>query len=415
MKKLKLILSLLLIVFLVACQPEEQPGEEKKDRTMTNHSVYENGINYPDELWQKPTFYYDEDKDIDNRNIKAVWLRSDYQGQESYAFAYLGYPAVIKENMPAVLLLHGGGGTAYPDWVSRWTDLGYVALAVDLEGNQPKEDANMSLTPNLLYTNSVYPTPKNQHFNDFNKPIEETWIYYATKTAIIANSFLHNLDDVEKLKIGVVGVSWGGFIASVITGYDDRFSFSVPIYVTLNNEGTDSNLSDYLSVSPAASIFDNDDPLGHIQTPMLILGSNVDQSSRLDSLVKTYLKVPNGYLSIHDNLLHAQGIAADLLEPYLFATAMNEDKPYPKIITQPTSSKNEVTIELPENITIDRARLIYAEEDIHIQASYGRKNVSVNEQTVTFDVAEEMVYYYINILDSSGITTSSLIIDKNKE
>lgn len=415
MKKLKIIISFLLVVFLVACQPDEQPGDDKKDRTMTNHSVYENGIHYPNELWQKPTFFYDEANDISNRNIKAVWLRSDYQGQESYAFAYLGYPAIIKENMPAVLLLHGGGGTAYPDWVSRWTDLGYIALAVDLEGNQPKEEANMSLTPNLLYTNSDYHTPKNQHFNDFNKPVEETWVYYATKTAIIANSFLHHLDNVEKLKIGVVGVSWGGFIASVITGYDDRFSFSAPIYVTLNNEGTDSNLSDYLSVAPAASLFDNDDPLGHIQTPMLILGSNVDQSSRLDSLVKTYLKVPNGYLSIHDNLLHAQGIAADLLEPYLFAAAMNENKPYPKITAQPTLHKNEVTIELPENITIDRARLIYAEENIHIQASYGRKNISVNGQMVTFEVTEEMVYYYINILDSSGITTSSLIIDKNKE
>ena len=34
---------------------------------------------------------------------------------------------------PAVICVHGGGGTAFPAWVQAWVDRGYAAIALDME------------------------------------------------------------------------------------------------------------------------------------------------------------------------------------------------------------------------------------------------------------------------------------------
>ena len=35
---------------------------------------------------------------------------------------------------PAVVLVHGGGGKAFPQWVAKWAEEGYAAIAMDLGG-----------------------------------------------------------------------------------------------------------------------------------------------------------------------------------------------------------------------------------------------------------------------------------------
>ena len=52
-----------------------------KDREMHNHSVYTNGVPFADSLWERPEFFYDES--LDNEGCKAVFIRSDYNDQES--------------------------------------------------------------------------------------------------------------------------------------------------------------------------------------------------------------------------------------------------------------------------------------------------------------------------------------------
>ena len=42
-------------------------------------------------------------------------------------------------NFPGVVLIHGGGGTAFADWVYLWAKRGYAAIAMDLNGSRPPE------------------------------------------------------------------------------------------------------------------------------------------------------------------------------------------------------------------------------------------------------------------------------------
>jgi len=64
---------------------------------------------------------------------------ADYKGKPTWVFAYYAAPqgAPPAGGWPAVVCAHGGGGTAYPNWVRFWNNHGYAAIAMDLEGHLP--------------------------------------------------------------------------------------------------------------------------------------------------------------------------------------------------------------------------------------------------------------------------------------
>lgn len=41
------------------------------------------------------------------------------------------------EKVPGMVLVHGGGGTAFEDWVQLWVQRGYAAIAMDTCGQVP--------------------------------------------------------------------------------------------------------------------------------------------------------------------------------------------------------------------------------------------------------------------------------------
>ena len=143
----------------------------EETRVMTNHAVYD-GVEFPDSLWTAPEYKRDEQNDRTDKKIKgeirAIYYRSDYNGEESYAFAFLGIPEGASEQnkAPAVLLVHGGGGTAYWQWVCEWVNRGYVALAMDLEGHVPLHSGTSDNMPADLYVKSEYTAPHNQNYGE---------------------------------------------------------------------------------------------------------------------------------------------------------------------------------------------------------------------------------------------------------
>ncbi|MBM4023154.1 MAG: hypothetical protein FJ284_13130, partial [Planctomycetes bacterium] len=74
------------------------------------------------------------------RGMKALFYEgADSKGRPTKVFAYYAAPdgQPPAGGWPAVVCAHGGGGTAYPDWVSAWNARGYAAIAMDLEGHLP--------------------------------------------------------------------------------------------------------------------------------------------------------------------------------------------------------------------------------------------------------------------------------------
>ncbi len=57
-----------------------------------------------------------------------------YQGKPTRVFAWLGLPPPRSGKVPGFVLVHGGGGTAFKEWVQKWNEQGFAAISLALEG-----------------------------------------------------------------------------------------------------------------------------------------------------------------------------------------------------------------------------------------------------------------------------------------
>lgn len=158
---------------------------------------------------------------------------ADYKGKPTWVFAYYAAPAgkPPEGGWPAVVCAHGGGGTAFPDWVRTWNKNGYAAIAMDLEGHLPGGNhfgVEGNFPVDVGHENAG---PKRiSWFGDIALPDREQWFYHAVADVIRANSLLRSFPEINQKKIGLTGISWGGTIVSSVAGVDPRFAFVVPVY-----------------------------------------------------------------------------------------------------------------------------------------------------------------------------------------
>ena len=62
-----------------------------------------------------------------------------WKGKPTRVFAWLGLPDLPAGGAcPGMILLHGGGGTAFDAWVRLWNRRGYAAIAIDQCGCVPE-------------------------------------------------------------------------------------------------------------------------------------------------------------------------------------------------------------------------------------------------------------------------------------
>lgn len=173
--------------------------------------------------------------------IKALaYEGADYKGSKTKVFAHIGFPENVREIVPAVVLIHGGGGHPDDIWIKKWNERGYAAISMDTTGYFPvksiphlyegfSDGLERRLVP-PFYEEGYTVGPDNTCMNDCQENIGDRWIYHAVASVILAFNILKNDSRVDSTKIGMCGISWGGIIASTVMGYDSRFAFAIPIY-----------------------------------------------------------------------------------------------------------------------------------------------------------------------------------------
>jgi alpha-L-fucosidase len=155
----------------------------------------------------------------------------EYQGTPTRVYAWLGIPAEASaENpVPGIVLVHGGGGTAFKDWVEKWKARGYAAVAIAVEG-QTDERIGTSIRPRK-WKQHAWPGPSRKGiYGDSDESFTNQWMYHAVADTVLANSLMRSLPEVDAAKVGIMGVSWGGIITSTVIGIDTRFAFAIPTY-----------------------------------------------------------------------------------------------------------------------------------------------------------------------------------------
>ena len=222
--------------------------------------------------------------------VQEVYYEGEpFHGKRTRVFAYLGRPAEGHGPFPAMVLVHGGGGKAFSKWAEHWAQRGYVALAMDTAGCGP----NGPLPDGGPAQDDV------SKFHDFtDADARDMWSYHAVAAAVRGHSLLASLPEVNRARIGISGISWGGYLTCIVAGIDDRLKVAVPVYgcgfLGDNSVWRDGSLA---RMSPEARarwlhLFDPSQYLDGVRCPILFVNGTTDFAYPLDSYQKSYRLVP---------------------------------------------------------------------------------------------------------------------------
>lgn len=143
-------------------------------------------------------------------------------GRPTRVFAYFACPSQpSSEPLPAMVLVHGGGGTASPEWACHWAGRGYAALAMDLYGKGPSGER--------LPDGGADWSDLDVAFR-LTAGVQNGWIYQAVANIIRGISALGSLPNVDAQRIGITGVSWGGILTCFVMSLDQRLKLAAPVY-----------------------------------------------------------------------------------------------------------------------------------------------------------------------------------------
>ncbi len=251
-KLIGFLLACLFAVGGVACAPINETGSstgstgtesgtgDSGDETQTDEVLYQmDDVKKENLMWDATIFetvpetkaaeiVYGSALRLDAFKFKSVGYAKK-ELDATWVFATIGTPSQKKFPMPkggypAVILLHGGGGQVYTDWINWWTNKGFVALAFDNYSNELNKKgqnvANAEGGP-ASHDGPIFDDPNNY---------KDSWVYHAVAGTILANNLLRGRDDVDENRIGLTGISWGSVIAQITSGVDKRFAAFAPVY-----------------------------------------------------------------------------------------------------------------------------------------------------------------------------------------
>lgn len=284
-----------------------------------------------------------------------------WNGRPTRVFAYLGIPETQSEKLPAVILVHGGGGSAFRWWVERWMKRGYVALALDTTGGVPKDFGDVDQASASVRHPQGGPDSR-RIFVDAGKPTSEQWPFHAVCAIIRANTLLRQLPQVDPDKIGVIGISWGAVMSEVAASLDNRFGFAIFVYGNgFLAESSSWAKNDFPKLSPEnavrwSSAWDPSRYLEKVNMPVLFCNGATDRHFHPDAwhrtaaLVKPELRT----LCCRPAMGHSHP-AGDVPEVTVFADSITRGAPALPTIHAVSAD----TISISSARPLRRAELVY--------------------------------------------------------
>jgi len=222
--------------------------------------------------------------------IRSLLYRGEpFEGKPTRVFAYYATPGTLAgdptkdRNLPGVVLLHGGGGRAFPQWVEIWAKRGYAALAMDLAGCGGDGERLPDGGPDQS---------DETKFGRIDAPVADQWPYHAVANAIRAHSLIRKFEEVDADRTALIGISWGGYAVCIVAGLDDRFKAAVPVYGCgfLNENGAWVETFAKMKPEQAQKWFRLWDPsryLGSTTVPMLFVTGATEWIYTYDIHTKT--------------------------------------------------------------------------------------------------------------------------------
>jgi dienelactone hydrolase len=346
-----------------------------------------------------------------NGLVTPVRYRTEnYQGRECWVFAYYGRPQGDGP-FPAMLLVHGGGGKAFAEWADLWAKRGYVALAMDLAGNGPDGQH---------LENGGPPQDDEAKFRAFvDEGLKDMWTYQAVAAILRGHALLAARPEVDKQRIGITGISWGGYLTCIVAGIDHQLKVAVPVYgcgyLHENSAWQENGTFDSMPAANRARWLSNFDPSAHlpgVACPILFVNGTNDFAYPLDSYQKSYRLVAaprNLCVTVNMPHGHSQGWAPAEIGAFV-DSVLKDGAPLARL-SAPKHEGGALSATYEAHSPIAKAELHYSTDRGRWQ---DRKWTSVaaamDEQTKALRVMlppERPLVAFLTVTDARGLTTSS--------
>jgi dienelactone hydrolase len=353
------------------------------------------------------------------KGMRALFFAGPlWQGKPTRVFAWYGEPARKGPGkFPAIVLVHGGLGTAFAEWVKLWNERGYAAIALDTCGSMPSrgfdEPRGLKERPRHAFAG---PPCWDASFDQTQWPVEDQWTYHAIADIILANSFLRSLPNIDPRRIGITGISWGGYLTTIAASVDPRFRFSIPVYgCGFRGENPEwPPLVAKIGAANAQRWLDLWDPsvyLGQAKMPFLWIDGSNDFFCPLNQLQQSYrlLKEPST-LSVRVRMTHSQEEGQAPAEIEAFADRIvKSGTPLASIVSQGQIAQ-DVWTKYRCVRPIVRAELVYTSDTGPWQSrawSAVPAQLDSPKRMVRAVAPSGTTTYYFNIFDDRGLMVSS--------
>ena len=336
---------------------------------------------------------------------REVYYESEpIQGKPTRIFAYYARPAQGNGPFPAMLLVHGGGGKAFREWAEHWAQRGYVALAMDLAGHGP--DGRLP---------DGGPDQDDQNkFRDFTDPdARQMWMYHAVAAVLRGHSLLAARPEVDHGRIGITGISWGGYLTCIVAGIDDRLKVAVPVYGCGFLNDNSAWLGRFEKMSEAqrqrwVGYFDPSSYLSGVNCPILFLNGSNDFAYPLDSYQKSYRQVKGPIaLSVKVRLPHGHIWTFGEVDAFVDSVLKKGD-PLPKL-TPMKITAGRATTTCSSKVPVTKAELNYTSEVGEWQKRLWKTvpaQLANGKITVQLPVERPLVFY-LSVTDQRDLTVST--------
>ena len=343
-------------------------------------------------------------------HVKAITYDGlPFRGKPTRVFAWLGMPEVKPgEKVPAMVLIHGGGGTAFDEWVRLWVDRGYAAIAMDTCGQVPVGNYGK------WFRDEQGGPAGWGGFDQLAWPREDQWTFHAVADAVLAHSLIRSLPEVDPERTGVTGISWGGYLTCIVAGADPRFKLAVPVYGCGYYRDTvfAANL-EKLSPDHAARWMEWWDPsvyLANAAMPFLWVNGSNDFAYTMKAMQLSYrLAKGRRSLCVRLRMPHAHGGAGENpREIHAFADSILKNGTVLPAITGSGREGTNVWVTAESKTPIAKAELNYTRDTGRWQ---DRKWESISAarsgSRFTAALPEGTRVFYFNLLDERDCVVSS--------
>jgi poly(3-hydroxybutyrate) depolymerase len=350
-------------------------------------------------------------------DVQAIFFEGvPYHGKSTRVFAYYGVPKTVEgeanKKVPAMVLIHGGGGTAFARWVKVWNERGYAAIAMDVCGCVPEGSYG-----NWKRDEQGGPPGWDASFDQLDEATHDQWTYHAVANSILAHSLLRSLPEVDAERIGVTGISWGGYLTSIVGSVDHRFRFAVPVYGCgfLGDNSAWLPRFEKLGEEKAQLWLKQWDPANYLpqaSVPFLWVNGTNDFAYPMDSWQKSY-RLPSSpqNLCLRIRMPHGHGPAGENPEEIrVFADQLLQGRPALPRIVNAKIVGNQLMVTYASEVEIVKAEFSYtAEKGAWQDRKWEAVEVQINaaEKTVVCDIPATATVFYLNLFDNRQCVVST--------